>query len=92
MSVNVKTSWRRGLLNDIATSNEVAEELQVYGERVLNAARAAAPVKSGAYAASLHGVTERHRDRVAVHVVTDDPGGPTIEARHHVLGTALESL
>jgi len=92
MSVNVRTKWRRGLLNDIATSNEVAEELQVYGERVLAAARSSAPVKTGTYAASLHGVTDRHRDRVAVHVATDDPGGPAIEARHGVLGSALGSM
>jgi len=86
----VRMEWRRGLLNDIANSNEVADELRAVGERVLSTARSIAPVKSGDYLRGLHGTTDTHRRRVVVHVGAGaDVAAGMVERKHHVLANAL---
>lgn len=87
----VRTSWRRGLLADIAGSAEVGADLERRGERVLAAARAAAPVASGAFRDSLRLQVDRTGDRVAARISTNDPGGLVIDIEHRVLARALEA-
>ncbi|MGB8021744.1 MAG: HK97 gp10 family phage protein [Candidatus Nanopelagicales bacterium] len=81
----------RSFLRQVLKSPEVARDLERRANRVLAAARTAAPVRTGDYAASLHGVVGVDRGRVKARVGTSDPAGRIIEAKHHVLERALEA-
>jgi hypothetical protein len=60
-------------------------------ERVLESARAGAPVDSGAYRAGLH-LDEATTDRVVERVATGVPYGLDVEARHNTLRNALDAI
>lgn len=68
----------------------VEQLLEAAGNRVLAAAKATAPVKTGAYRNSLHLTTE-HTDRMVVRVGSDLPYAPMVQARHGNLSRALDA-
>lgn len=69
----------------------VAAVLHTKAERMASAARAAAPVKTGAYRAGIKVVDEIHRDRAAARVYATDRKSQIIEARLRVLGRAFDA-
>ena len=78
------TDGMRALLND----DGVRAELTARAGRVLDAAQAGAPVKTGAYRDSLH-IAQGTTDRAAVAVGSDVPYALRVEAEHGVLARAL---
>lgn len=91
MATAVRVEMSRGFLRQVLKSPEVARDLERRANRVLAAARSAAPVRTGDYQRSLMGVVGVDRGRVKARVGTTDPAGRIIEARHHVLAHALEA-
>lgn len=90
----------RVILNDagvraLLTSPGVERELTARMTPVLAAARAAAPVDSGAYHDSLDIWTEVHTGRsrrIAVHVGSRAAHGLQVEGAHGVLSRAFDAL
>ena len=76
---------------DLLQSAGVREELRTRAERVLSAARSAAPIDSGDYRESLHIVEETHTDRDVVKVVAEIRYGAAVEAATGNLARALDS-
>jgi hypothetical protein len=91
MAADVRVRWRRGFLNELARSQDVGDVLAARGRRVLAAATAAAPVRTGDYQGSLALQVGVDGDRVKARVVSDDPAGAVIELKHHTLLRALEA-
>lgn len=66
----------------------MAGVLQGEGDKVLGAAKAAAPVVTGTYQASLY-TRVYHTDRMVVNVASDLDYAPAVERKHHTLTKAL---
>jgi dihydroxyacetone kinase DhaKLM complex PTS-EIIA-like component DhaM len=78
-------------IGQVLKSAEVATELHRRAERAAAAARASAPVASGAYLASIEVVDEVHKDRVVSKVVADVGYAMTIEANSGNLARSLDA-
>jgi len=74
----------------ILNSSETRAILTPKAESVLAAAKASAPVASGAYRDSLH-IEQDTTDRVVVRVVADVPYALLVEANTGTLSRALDS-
>jgi len=72
-------------------SPEVAAELHRRAERAANAARASAPVDTGAYLASIEVVDEVHKDRVVSRVYAKAPHSHLVEANTGNLARSLDA-
>jgi hypothetical protein len=72
-------------------SPEVAAELHRRAERAAAAARASAPVKSGAYLAGIEVVDEVHKDRVVSRVYAKAPDSMFVEANTGNLARSLDA-
>jgi len=75
----------------VLKSPEVAAELHRRAERAAAAARASAPVASGAYLASIKVVDEVHKDRVVSRVYAKDPKSLLVEANTGNMARALDA-
>lgn len=84
--VKLIDSGMRALLSDPG----VAADLASRAESVAEAARASAPVETGAYRDSIH-VEADHTDRVVARVVADVPYATRVEAGHGTLTSALDA-
>ena len=71
-------------------SRSVQDEMVRRAELVAAAARASAPVRTGAYKASIH-VERATTDRSVARVVSSDRKAPIIEARLGILARALDA-
>lgn len=80
---------RRGVQNDILNSGIAMRLVAERGRRVLAAAKASAPVRTGDYAASIRLQVGRPHDRYAARVLSTDPGAVVIEQRTRTLKKAL---
>lgn len=69
----------------------VQTDLLARGQRVAAAARASAPVESGAYRDGIDVEVDEHPSRVAVHVGTSVDYGMKVEANHGTLARALDA-
>ena len=78
-------------VGQVLKSGPVAAELHRRAEAVAAAARASAPVASGAYLASIEVVDEVHKDRVVSKVVADIGYAMTVEANTGNLSRALDA-
>jgi len=72
-------------------SPEVAAELHRRAERAANAARASAPVDTGAYLAGIEVVDEVHKDRVVSRVYAKAPDSMFVEANTGNMARALDA-
>lgn len=81
--------WNNAEFQKLAHSAKVANVCKVEAEKVASAARASAPVDTGAYASSIHVVIEDHPTRVTAQVVASDPKALIIESMTGNLGRAL---
>jgi hypothetical protein len=79
-----------GPFNEILNSAETRALLTSHASSVLGAAKAGAPVDSGAYQASLH-IKQDTTDRAVVRVVAGVPYAMNVEARYGTLSRALDS-
>lgn len=86
-----KVKLNRAGMAKMMKSSEMATMLHDRAERVAQAARSAAPVKSGAYAANIEVVDEVHGDRVVSRAVATSPYAQRVESSHRVLGTAIDA-
>ena len=68
----------------------VADHLEELGSNVAAAARASAPVATGAYRDSITVVRGR-TDRATAHIITTVPYGPLIESKTGNLARALDA-
>ena len=88
------TTVRMGRLNSrtikdyLDGGHGVEAKLATEAERIAAAARAAAPVDTGAYRASIHVETDR-TDRMRKRVIADVPYALVVEAEHGPLGKAI---
>lgn len=78
-------------IRDILTSSGVESHLRARMEVAAAAARASAPVASGAYRDSIHVEEVRRQDRVVVRVVADVPHALAVEAGTGNLARALDA-
>jgi hypothetical protein len=69
----------------------IANDMRRRAENVAAAARASAPVDTGAYQASIHVEMETHPARAAAHVVASDWKAHILEARLGILARALDA-
>ena len=76
---------------EMMKSEKVAAELHRIAERAAAAARASAPVKTGAYLAGIEVVDEVHKDRVVSRVYAKAPYSMTVEANTGNLARALDA-
>ncbi len=76
---------------EILKSGEMESFVMGIATRVAAAATASAPVRSGAYKASISAESVQHPTRVVGRVVARDPGAVGIEARTGNLARALDS-
>jgi RNA-splicing ligase RtcB len=88
---NVRIELNRAGIRELLKSPEVAAELHRRAERVASAARASAPVATGAYLASIEVVDEVHKDRVVSRVYAKAPYSMTVEANTGNLARALDA-
>jgi hypothetical protein len=72
-------------------SSGVAADIQRRAEQVAAAARASAPVDTGAYQAGIHVTMETHPSRVEAHVSSDVWYAGILEAKLGILGRALDA-
>jgi hypothetical protein len=72
-------------------SPEVAAELHRRAERVASAARASAPVATGAYLAGIEVVDEVHKDRAVSRVYANAPDSMFVEANTGNLARSLDA-
>jgi hypothetical protein len=79
---------RAGII-EVLKSSEVEAALMSVAEAAAAAARASAPVSSGAYQDSISAFTEMHADRVVAHVSSDAPHAMAVEAATGNLARAL---
>lgn len=91
MARGVRIDLEPSGMRELLKSAGVKAELQRRGERVLAAARAAAPVDTGAYKASLRLEVDEHPTRAAVHVGASVDYGMEVEADHGTLSRALDA-
>jgi hypothetical protein len=77
-------------IGEMLKSSDVRAELTRRATRMLDAARASAPVDTGAYKAGLH-LQQDTTDRAVVRVVADDAKSAIIEARQRILGSAIDA-
>lgn len=77
-------------MRDLLTSPGVRADLQTRAERAAAAARAAAPVDTGAYRASIRVETEVHGDRVVSRIVADVDYAMGVEAKTGTLARSLD--
>ena len=89
MAVRVKINYGRPFA-EILNSGEVRDLCTERAQRSLEAARAAAPVASGAYRASLH-LEQDTTDRAVTRVVSDVDYAMVVEARTGNLARALDA-
>lgn len=78
-------------VRELRLSAEMAAAMLKRGERVVSAARSAAPVATGAYRDSIKVETNRGRNRVAARVIADIDYGQSVEAVHRVLGRSIDA-
>lgn len=88
---NVRIELNRAGIREILKSPEVAAELHRRAERVAAAARASAPVESGAYLAGIEVVDEVHKDRVVSRVYAKAPHSHLVEANTGNLARSLDA-
>ena len=88
---NVRIELNRAGIREILKSPEVAAELHRRAERVAAAARASAPVATGAYLASIEVVDEVHKDRVVSRVYARAPHSHLVEAQSGNLARSLDA-
>ena len=88
MAVDIKLD--HGGMKALLNSSEVRADLTERAERVAAAARASAPVESGAYRDSIT-VVQDSTDRAAVRVTSTAPHGFTVEAATGNLSRALDA-
>lgn len=84
--VTLNSGGMRALLNDPGVAADLARRISP----VLNAAKAVAPVASGAYRDSLH-IEAAVTDRVVARVVADVPYAVGVEAQTGNLARALDA-
>lgn len=82
--IRMNSSGMRAFLRSAA----VGSALRPPAERIASAARASAPVETGAYRDSIH-VESATTDRVVARVVADVPYARVVEARTGTLARAL---
>lgn len=78
-------------IGQVLKSPEVAAELHRRAERAAAAARASAPVASGAYLAGIEVVDEVHKDRAVARVYARAPYSHLVEANTGTLARALDA-
>lgn len=78
-------------IREMLKSPAVAAEMHRRAENVASAARAAAPVETGAYKASIIVTDEEQPSRAVSHVGATVDYAPILESRLGVLGRALDS-
>ena len=77
-------------VGDLLDSSDMFAMLRSRAEAVLAAARASAPVETGAYRDSLH-LVEDTTDRAVVHIAADVPYAMIVESRTGTLARALDA-
>lgn len=87
---NAKVVLKSGGVVSLLNDRGVVSELTRRMAPVLAAAKANAPVATGAYQASLHLETVRHGDRTVVRVVASVPYAVGVESRTGNLSRALD--
>lgn len=78
-------------MRELLRSREVQTEMHRKAERAADAARTIAPEVSGDYIASIEPVDDPASDRARSRVVAHVPYALEVEARHRVLGRALDA-
>lgn len=78
-------------IGGLLKSAGVKAELRRRADAAADAARAAAPVVSGKYRASIRVVDEVRKDRVVSRVYADSPYAQSVESSQRVLGTAIDA-
>lgn len=80
----------RGML-DLLKSRAVEKDMEARADRVAAQARSQAPVLTGAYRDSIEAESQEHRTRVVGRVVATVDYAQSVEARHRVLGRAIDA-
>jgi len=88
---NLKVKLYSPGMAEMMKSEKVKAELHRIAERAAAAARASAPVKTGAYLAGIEVVDEVHKDRVVSRVVADVKYATTVEANTGNLARSLDA-
>lgn len=88
MAKRVRVIRNSAGIEELLKSPGVRAELARHADRVADAARASAPVESGAYQASIHRESAT-TDRAVERVVADAPHALVVEARTGNLSRAL---
>ena len=88
---NLKVKLNSPGMVEMMKSEKVAAELHRIAERAAAAARASAPVKTGAYLAGIEVVDEVHKDRVVSRVYAKDSKSILVEANSGNLARALDA-
>ena len=76
---------------EMMKSEKVKAELHRIAERAAAAARASAPVKTGAYLAGIEVVDEVHKDRAVSRVYANAPDSHLVEANTGNLARSLDA-
>lgn len=76
-------------LEQIMTSDRMAEVVEAAAEEIASRARGNAPVESGSLRDSIRVVTDKHPTRAVAHVGIHVPYGGRVEARNAVLRRSL---
>jgi len=88
---NVRIELNKSGIKALLKSPEVAAELHRRAERVAAAARASAPVDTGAYLAGIEVFDEVHKDRVVSRVYAKAPHSHLVEANTGNLARSLDA-
>lgn len=84
--------WNENFFREVLNSAAVTSIVQAKAEAVASAARASAPVDTGAYRASIRVEMVRGKNRVIGKVVAASDHGMVVESKHGTLGRALGAV
>ena len=89
--VDIKIELNHASMEELLKSDEVRSALEDRARRVLAAAKANAPVRTGAYRDGLHVEIREHASRVVARVVGGSDHDMIVEAKHGTLARALDA-
>lgn len=90
MAKGIRVKLNSGGMSDLLKSDEVRDALTARAERVLSAAQASAPVKTGNYRDGLR-IIQDTTDRAVVRVAGTAPHSHLVEAQSGTLARALDA-
>ena len=91
MASGIKVTLNHGGIAELLKSSEIRNALTERADRILAAAKASAPVDTGAYRDGLHVEVVEHRSRVVARVVGVTDHDMLVEAAAGTLARALDA-